>query len=232
MNCSRRTFLEVLRRSVEQLFGRSIPVELRRLSAQPRDEYCNICNPFQYDTSIMANAGSPHGTYPGHGEPVRGYRQQHAACGFVREAQRSRRWPSGIVEARSVRRLREEDRGRGAGQPESCGPIPRSSSPSTKAAATTTPATFSRWTSSATARASRCIVISPFTKPGHITHNYADHVSILKFIERNWCLKPVTSRSRDNFPNPVTAPGGSPYVPTNSPAISDLFELFSFPSSN
>ena len=21
------------------------------------DEYCNICNPFQYDTSIMANAG-------------------------------------------------------------------------------------------------------------------------------------------------------------------------------
>ncbi len=29
------------------------------------------------------------------------------------------------------------------------------------------------------------IVVSPYTKPGHISHDYADHVSILKFIERN-----------------------------------------------
>jgi phospholipase C len=73
------------------------------------------------------------------------------------------------------------------------------------------------------------IAVSPYTVPGHISHGYADHVSVLKFIERNWYLKPVTNRSRDNFPNPVTAPGGSPYVPTNSPAISDLFDLFEFP---
>ena len=38
---------------------------------------------------------------------------------------------------------------------------------------------------------------------GHISHEYADHVSILKFIERNWNLPPVTNRSRDNFPNPI-----------------------------
>jgi phospholipase C len=75
------------------------------------------------------------------------------------------------------------------------------------------------------------IVVSPFSKGGHITHNYSDHVSILKFIERNWNLKPVTHRSRDNFPNPVPAWGGSPYVPINGPAISDLFELFDFASS-
>ena len=40
---------------------------------------------------------------------------------------------------------------------------------------------------------------------GHISHDYSDHVSILKFIERNWNLGPVTSRSRDNFPNPETS---------------------------
>ena len=49
------------------------------------------------------------------------------------------------------------------------------------------------------------IVVSPYTKPGHIAHDYSDHVSILKFIERNWNLGPVTSRSRDNFPNPSVA---------------------------
>jgi phospholipase C len=71
------------------------------------------------------------------------------------------------------------------------------------------------------------IVVSPFTKAGHISHSYADHVSILKFIEANWGLAPLTSRSRDNFPNPH-ASERNPYVPLNSPAISDLMDLFSF----
>jgi phospholipase C len=71
------------------------------------------------------------------------------------------------------------------------------------------------------------IVVSQYSTGGHIAHNYADHVSILKFIERNWNLKPVTTRSRDNFPNPKPE-WDNPYVPTNSPAISDLFELFNF----
>ena len=71
------------------------------------------------------------------------------------------------------------------------------------------------------------IVVSPFTKGGHISHTYADHVSILKFIERNWHLKPLTNRSRDNFPNPV-ATHDNPYVPLNSPALGDLFDLFHF----
>jgi phospholipase C len=56
---------------------------------------------------------------------------------------------------------------------------------------------------------------------------YTDHVSILKFIERNWHLPPVSRRSRDNFPNPVAA-SGDPYVPLNAPAIGDLFDLFDF----
>ena len=71
------------------------------------------------------------------------------------------------------------------------------------------------------------IVVSPYTRAGHISHDYSDHVSILKFIERNWNLGPVTSRSRDNFPNPIVS-AANPYVPDNTPAISDLFELFDF----
>jgi phospholipase C len=71
------------------------------------------------------------------------------------------------------------------------------------------------------------MVVSPYTKAGHISHEYSDHVSILKFIERNWNVGPVTKRSRDNFPNPQVSPA-NPYAPENSPAISDLFDLFSF----
>jgi len=46
------------------------------------------------------------------------------------------------------------------------------------------------------------IVVSPYTTPGHISHNYSDHVSILKFTEHNWGLPAISSRSRDNLPNP------------------------------
>jgi phospholipase C len=71
------------------------------------------------------------------------------------------------------------------------------------------------------------LVVSPYTRAGHISHTYTDHVSILKFIEANWGLAPLTGRSRDNFPNPITSER-NPYVPLNSPAIGDLMDLFSF----
>jgi phospholipase C len=71
------------------------------------------------------------------------------------------------------------------------------------------------------------IVVSPFSRGGHIRHTYTDHVSILKFIERNWKLKPLTHRSRDNFPNP-RVDEDNPYVPLNSPALGDLFDMFHF----
>jgi phospholipase C len=72
------------------------------------------------------------------------------------------------------------------------------------------------------------MVVLPYSTGGHISHTYGDHVSILKFIEYNWKLKPLTNRSRDNFPNPTTTVA-NPYVPQNSPAIGDLTDLFSFP---
>jgi phospholipase C len=71
------------------------------------------------------------------------------------------------------------------------------------------------------------LVISPYTRAGHIDHVYNDHISILKFIEHNWGLAPLTARSRDNLPDPVTTPQ-DPYRPVNSPAIGDLMTLFDF----
>jgi phospholipase C len=75
------------------------------------------------------------------------------------------------------------------------------------------------------------IIVSPYTTGGHISHEYGDHVSVLKFIERNWHLRPLTRRSRDNLPNPVTLPG-NPYAPVNGPALGDLYDLFDFGHSH
>jgi len=75
------------------------------------------------------------------------------------------------------------------------------------------------------------LVVSKYSTGGHVSHEYGDHVSIEKFIEKNWSLPPITTRSRDNLPNPIQKES-NPYVPTNSPAIGDLTDDFKFPSSN
>jgi phospholipase C len=71
------------------------------------------------------------------------------------------------------------------------------------------------------------LVISPYARRGHVDHTYNDHASILKFIERNWQLAPLSSRSRDNLPDPI-ADHKDPYRPGNSPAVGDLMTLFDF----
>jgi phospholipase C len=70
------------------------------------------------------------------------------------------------------------------------------------------------------------LVVSPYAKKGYVDHVYHDHASILKFIEYNWALNPLSARSRDNLPNPVA--GSNPYMPANSPAIGNLTSLFDF----
>ena len=70
------------------------------------------------------------------------------------------------------------------------------------------------------------IAVSKWAKTGHVEHAYYDHASIHKFIQRNWGLKPLSARTRDNLPNPVHSKNA--YVPDNRPAIGDLFELFDF----
>jgi phospholipase C len=68
------------------------------------------------------------------------------------------------------------------------------------------------------------IVVSPYARRDYIDHTYNDHVSILKFIEANWGLSPLTSYSEDNLPNPTP----NVYVPKDRPAIGNLMSMFNF----
>ncbi len=68
------------------------------------------------------------------------------------------------------------------------------------------------------------IVVSPYVRRGAVDHTYNDHVSILKFIEGNWKLHPLTSYSEDNLPNATP----QAYVPAGRPAIGNLVTLFDF----
>ena len=63
-----------------------------------------------------------------------------------------------------------------------------------------------------------------------MVHTYYDHVSFDKFVESNWGIGTISSRTRDNLPNPIST-SDNPYVPQNSPAIGDLMDMFTFPSS-
>jgi phospholipase C len=71
------------------------------------------------------------------------------------------------------------------------------------------------------------VAISPYSRGGKIVHSYNDHASVVKFIERNWGLRPLTARSRDNLPNPKMDDDNI-YVPRNMPAVGDLFDMFDF----
>jgi phospholipase C len=193
------------------------------------DEYCNICNPFQYDTSIMANAA------------VRTKHIQDLANlysdienGTLPAVSITK--PSGFVD----------------GHPSSSklnlfeGYVKKIVDKVANSAYADDTAIFITFDEGGGYYDSGYVqpldffgdgtripflVVSKYSKGGRVAHNYSDHVSILKFIERNWNLPPVTKRSRDNFPNPFALPV-NPYVPLNTPAISDLFELFDFGGKN
>jgi phospholipase C len=190
------------------------------------DEYCNICNPFQYDTSIMSNEGQ---------------RLTH----LLDTADLYTQIANGTIPAVSV----VKPSGLVDGHPSSSklnlfeGFVQKivtavQANP-TLYANTAIFITFDEgggyWDSGyvqpldyfGDGTRIPLIAVSSLAVPGYISHGYSDHVSILKFIERNWSLPPVSTRSRDNFANPTTA-AGNPYVPTNSPAISDLWDLFTF----
>jgi phospholipase C len=194
------------------------------------DEYCNICNPFQYDTSIMANAT----VRTAHIQDVA---DLYSDIQFGTLPAVSFTKPSGLVD----------------GHPSSSKlDLFESYSQKIVDAVQANPLLWSETAIMITfdegggyydsgyvqpldyfgdGTRIPMLVVSPYTRPGHISHDYSDHVSILKFIERNWNVGPVTTRSRDNLPNPIVSPA-NPYVPDNTPAISDLFDLFSFEPSN
>jgi phospholipase C len=191
----------------------------------PDNTYCNICNPFQYSTSIMTSAsGRSHlqdttalyqaiqkGTLPAvsYVKPD-GWLDGHPSSsklnlfeGFVKKIVDGVQANRELWESTAI--IVTFDEGGGYYDSGYIQPLDY----------------FGDGTRIPT------LVVSPHTKAGHISHTYADHVSILKFIEANWKLAPLTARSRDNFPNPV-ASKSNPYVPLNSPALGDLMDLFTF----
>ncbi|HXW62595.1 MAG TPA: alkaline phosphatase family protein [Candidatus Acidoferrales bacterium] len=191
------------------------------------DEYCNICNPFQYDRSIMANADVREAHIQ---DTLNLYNDIQSdtlpAVSIVK--------PSGLVDghpASSKLDLFEAFTKKIIEMVQSYPPygadtaifITEDEGGGYYDSGYVQPLDFF-------GDGTRIIflAVSPYATGGTISHAYADHVSILKFIERNWGIGTVTGRSRDNFPNPITVPG-NPYVPTNSPAITDLFDLFTFP---
>jgi phospholipase C len=190
------------------------------------DEYCNICNPFQYDTSIMSNPAQvaahiqdtanlysdiANGTLP--------------AVSFVK--------PSGLVDGHPssskldlfegfVKKIVDGVQSNPDLWADTAIFITFDEGGGYYDSGYIQPLDFF-----GDGTRMPFLVVSPWVLAGHVAHDYSDHVSILKFIERNWSLPPVSKRSRDNYPNP-TVNKENIYVPTNSPAISDLFELFSF----
>jgi phospholipase C len=189
------------------------------------DEYCNICNPFQYDTSIMSNPNQvaahlkdvvdlysdiADGTLPAVSiTKPSGYSDGHPASSklnlfelytkkIVDMVQNSPYWDNTAI-------FITFDEGGGYYDSGYVQPLDFFGD------GTRIP----------------LLVVSKYSTGGHVTHGYADHVSIDKFIERNWKMGTISARSRDNFPNPVTKTG-DPYVPVNGPAITDLFDAFNF----
>jgi phospholipase C len=190
------------------------------------DEYCNICNPFQYDTSIMTNEAvrtahiqdtanlyadiksgnlpavsvvKPSGLVDGHPSSSKLNLFEGFTKKIVDEVKKNPKlWKDTAI-------FITFDEGGGYYDSGYVQPVDYFGD------GTRIP----------------LIVVSPYTKAGHIAHDYSDHVSILKFIEANWGLETVSTRSRDNFPNPIADPS-NPYVPVNSPAIDNLFSLFNF----
>ncbi len=190
------------------------------------DTYCNICNPFQYDTSIMANAAVRTAHIKDTADLYNDIKfGSLPAVSFVK--------PSGLVDGHPassklnlfegfMQKIVDAVKANPALWAETAILITFDEGGGYYDSGYVQPVDFF-----GDGTRIPLMVVSPYTRPGYISHEYSDHVSILKFIERNWNLTPVTARSRDNFPNPMTSPA-NPYVPENSPAISDLFDLFSF----
>jgi len=198
--------------------------------ANPLDTYCNICNPFNYATDIMTNAT----LRTEHIQDSQNIYEDIKASELPAVSIVKPGWPSDGHPASSKLELFEGF---------------------TKNIVAAVQANPTLWASTAIfitwdegggyydsgyiqpvdffgdGTRIPLLIVSPFTQGGHISHSYSDHVSIIKFIERNWGLKPLTGRSRDNLPNPKTA-SNNPYVPLNTPAIDDLFDAFGFPPAH
>ncbi len=191
-------------------------------NGQPNFSYCGICDPMQYSSSIMTNpalrknvqhglndfvSAAANGTLPavsflkpGNDDGHPGYSTMYAYETFVARAVAAIQGNPNLWRSTAILITEDESGGyydSGYIQPVSFfGDGPRVP----------------------------MLVVSPFARQGFVDHTYTDHVSILKFIEANWGLKPLTSYSEDNLPNPAP----QAYVPKDRPAIGNLMTMFDF----
>jgi acid phosphatase len=191
-------------------------------NGHPNFSYCPICDPMQYSTSIMTNPSlrknvqhglndfvseAANGTLPavsflkpGDDDGHPGYSTAYAYENFVARAIAAIQGNPALWRSTAILITEDESGGyydSGYIQPVSFfGDGPRVP----------------------------MMVVSPFARRGFVDHTYTDHVSILKFIEANWRLGPLTSYSEDNLPN--ATPGQ--YVPKVRPAIGNLMTMFDF----
>ena len=196
------------------------------LQTNPLDTYCTICNPFQYATDIMTNAT----LRTEHIQDAQNIYEDIAASDLPSVSIVKPGWPSDGHPASSKLQIFEGF---------------------TKNIVTALQANPSLWADTAVfitwdegggyydsgyiqpldffgdGTRIPLLIVSPYSTGGIVSHSYSDHVSLIKFIERNFKLQPLTTRSRDNLPNPRVA-ASNPYVPLNSPAIDDLFSAFNF----
>jgi phospholipase C len=190
------------------------------------DQYCNICNPFQYQTQIMANASVRNAHLKDTEDLYEDIKSGNLpAVSYVK--------PSGWVDGHPassklnlfegfVKKIVDELKANEELWKSTAIFVTVDEGGGYYDAGYVQPLDFF-------GDGSRIplIVVSPYTSAGHISHTYTDHVSILKFVERNWNLGTISKRSRDNLPNPKPKKSNA-YVPANSPAIGDLWDLFDF----
>jgi phospholipase C len=191
-------------------------------NGHPTSQYCPICDPMQYSAAIMTNPALRRNT-------------QHGLTGFIREAE------NGTLPAVSFLKPGDDDSHPGYSTLASF----ENFLARAIAAVQDNPrlwrstAIFITWDESGGYYDSGyiqpvsffgdgprvpMIVVSPYARSGFVDHTYSDHVSILKFIEANWGLSPLSKVSEDNLPN--ATPGV--YVPRNRPAIGNLMTMFDF----
>jgi acid phosphatase len=191
-------------------------------NGQPNFSYCGICDPMQYSSSIMTNptlrknvqhglgdfvSEAANGTLPavsflkpGDDDGHPGYSTMYAWENFVARAVTAVQDNPTLWRSTAILITEDETGGyydSGYIQPVSFfGDGPRVP----------------------------MIVVSPYARQGFVDHTYNDHVSVLKFIEANWGLNPLTSFSEDNLPNATP----QAYVPKIRPAIGNLMTMFDF----
>jgi len=205
--------VEILRRRLQ-----------RRRHQQPfNGSYCNICNPFEYQSnypSVVADhmrditdlfTDLANGTLPA----VSYVKPDGTMDGHPHR-------PNGAYSRRLPRTSSSSRRATG-----SCGPRPRFSSRWTKAAGITTRDSSSRLISSAPAAHSDDRRVALLNGRAHQPR--VQRTFLVREVHRTQLAaqRTLSERSRDNLPI-LCRTDDNTYVPRNMPAIGDLFDLFRF----